>query len=307
MKWLETKVNFESMDNKGLATELISNIFFDLGLQGVVIEDPDIKTEKGWGIDALPFPENDAVIGYLPLNTHTGKKCELLVEQLKRLKNDIDIRYWISYRQMDEKDWAESWKAYFWPQKVGKCIIVKPTWREYDPRPQEIVLEIDPGMAFGTGTHPTTRLCIRMIEKYLKKGESFLDIGTGSGILVIAAAKLGAGKLLGIDIDEVAVDTAWKNLRLNHINPEIFTIRTGDLLENVKDTYDIITANILSEVILTLLLQIEKVLKKNGLFICSGISEENQMGVIENMRKMGFKICEVLKEEGWVSIAGRLS
>jgi ribosomal protein L11 methyltransferase len=124
----------------------------------------------------------------------------------------------VTYARIDEQDWAEAWKAYFWPEKITDLIVVKPSWREYPAEPQEIVLEIDPGMAFGTGTHPTTSLCIRMIQTHLKPGDAFLDVGTGSGILMIAAAKLGAGTVCGVDNDEVAVTVAEKNLLANHID-----------------------------------------------------------------------------------------
>ena len=305
MKWLEMKVCFESLDQE-IATDLIAEIFYMLGVQGVKIEDQDVRIQKDRANNDLIQPKYDAVIGYLPITEGLSAKREVLNESLRHLKKKIGMRYRVFYNEMDEQDWAESWKNHFWPVRVSPLMVVKPTWREYKPSPQEIVLEIDPGMAFGTGTHATTRLCIRMIEKYLKKDESFLDIGTGSGILLIAAAKLGAGKGLGIDIDEVAVDIARKNLSLNYINPEMFHVRRGDLTDQIEIQYDLAVANIVSDIIITLLPGIKRVIKENGVFICSGIICENQSAVIENMDSEGFKIIEVFSEEEWVSIAGRL-
>jgi ribosomal protein L11 methyltransferase len=305
MKWLEIKIGYES-DNKMLASDLISSIFYDLGVQGVLIEDSNMEVEECMEDKILKSPKCDAVIGYLPMNELIDPQRERLKKRLEHLKKKGQIKFWVSCREIDEVDWAESWKAYFWPERITKQIVVKPTWREYDPGPQETVIEMDPGMAFGTGTHPTTRLCIILIEKYLKEGQSFLDIGTGSGILLITAAKLGAEKGIGIDQDKVAVDIGRENLHLNSINPEKFKLKTGNLVEKVVDIYDIVVANILPEVILDLLLVINKVLKKYGLFICSGISAGNQKAVVEKMKEKGFEIIEVLMKEEWVAIVGRL-
>jgi ribosomal protein L11 methyltransferase len=306
MKWLEIKVGYESYE-KILISDLVSSIFYDLGVQGVLIEDHDMKIEEYVKDKITKSSECGAVIGYLPMDKRIEQKFKLLKKRLGYLKKEAEVKLLVSCREIDEEVWSESWKAYFWPEKITKQIVVKPTWRKYVPDPRETVIEIDPGMAFGTGTHPTTRLCIILIEKYLKKGQSLLDIGTGSGILLITAAKLGAGKGLGIDQDEVAVDIGIANLRLNGINPERFKIKAGDLIEKIEDIYDVVVANILSEVILSLLLMINKVLKSHGLFICSGISVINQNTVIKKMKEMGFEIVEVRIKEEWLAIVGRLT
>ncbi len=215
--------------------------------------------------------------------------------------------YRISYRELDEEDWAHAWKAYFRPQKIGSRIVVKPTWRRYQAAAEDIVIELDPGMAFGTGTHPTTALCIGMIEKYLGQGESFLDVGTGSGILMIAAAKLGAGKLCGIDRDEVAVEVAGNNLKLNQIDPTCYRLAAGNLLAEISESYQFIVANIFSHVILELLQDIKGVLDVEGMLVCSGITAENQQSVISEMEHIGFEILDRKTREEWVAIAGRLN
>jgi len=191
-------------------------------------------------------------------------------------------------------------------QKSGRNIVVKPGWRESECGSRGIVFKIDTGPAFGTGTHPTTCLCIDMIEKYLNPGDSFLDVGTGSGILMIAAAKLGAGNMFGIDKSEVAVEAAQKNLLLNNLDPTRFTVKTGNLLEGIEGRFEVVAANILPEIIIKLLDNIQGVLKENGIFICSGLIEGNTHRVLNKMKALGFELLETLGKERWVSIAARL-
>jgi len=304
MTWIETKVVFD-FDNKDWAVELISEAFYGFGLQGVVVESTDLDPAEGWGDGAQKIPEQDAVIGYFPKNDLAQDRLTQLSEKLFALETDIGIKSRIICREIDEEDWAESWKAYFHPEKISEKIVIKPTWRDYSPKDGEIILEIDPGMAFGTGAHPTTAMCIRMIEKYLIAGNSFLDVGTGSGILMMSAAKLGAERLVGVDNDEVAVEIAEKNLLLNGISPRIFSLNIGNLADTIVEQFDIIAANILSDVIVMLLNDIPKVLKTGGIFIGSGIIEENKDMVIEKMRQVGFEIMEVQITEKWACIVGR--
>ena len=187
MEWIAVKVVILSGD-KPQAIELISDIFYDLGVKGVQIEDPSLDPEEGWSADAVPKPLQNAVIGYFADTPQTGNHMNLLQDRIVWLEKTEKIHCTLDYQRVAESDWAESWKAFFWPESITTRITVKPTWRDYTAKPDEIVLEIDPGMAFGTGTHPTTALCIGLLEKYVSKGCRFLDIGTGSGILMIAAA-----------------------------------------------------------------------------------------------------------------------
>jgi len=305
MKWTEAKVVFEYSD-KELAADLISDIFNEFGLQGVVIEDPEADPVEGWGDGAVEKPANNSVTGYFPSNSSLSDKCLALEDKLKELESKSGISWHVAYSEIDEKDWAESWKSFFWPEKIGEQIVVKPTWREYTPEKNDIILEIDPGMAFGTGAHPTSALCLRMIEKHLKPGDSFLDIGTGSGILMIAAAKLGAKRLMGTDTDEIAAEIARANLLLNNIDENKFTIQISSLAEKINERFDIVAANILSEVIMTLLDSVQKVISDNGMLICSGIIEENKNMVEQKMKEKGFDIIETQVRDSWVCIAGRL-
>ncbi len=301
MKWIEAKVIFDFKD-KQLATDLISNLFYDLGLKGVVVETPEIESLEDWANDRL-IPEHDAVIGYLSCDDRLEKTMKIIEGNLATLEKTNGIKCSIVCSDMNEADWTETWKAYFRPEKITANIVVKPTWREYSQAHDEIVLEIDPGMAFGTGTHPTTRQCITMIEKYLKRGASFLDVGTGSGILMIAAAKLGASKVWGTDNDNVAANIACKNLIQNRISKSTFKVITGSLVDKITERFDLVAANLTSKAVLTLLDCIKNILTPKGLFICSGIIETEKDTVLEKMENLNFEVIEILFKEEWISIA----
>jgi ribosomal protein L11 methyltransferase len=304
MKWIEVKVAFHHSD-PDLVADLIAHAFYEFDLQGVVIEDPELEPENGWAEDAVARPGGYAVVGYFSKGIRTEKKCKLLAGKLEVLQDRIGFTSRISYKELDEEDWAEAWKAFFWPQRISQKIVVKPTWRDYRKEPGDVVIELDPGMAFGTGTHPTTALCIELIESHLKPGDAFLDLGTGSGILMIAAARLGAGMVCGVDKDDIAVDIAAKNLIRNRIHPRRFSVYTGNLVEGTQNRYDFIAANILTRVIVGLLDDITAVIKSGGIFVGSGILAENQDIVVAKMKDMGFEILEVATKEQWAAVAGR--
>jgi ribosomal protein L11 methyltransferase len=310
MKWVEAKIIFDARDNTAVS-DLISEIFYDFGLQGVAVESPEIEPGQDWAESAFPVPTHHSVTGYFPKNESLPEKCRILETRMAALKQMLELEngngealtYAIAYHDLDEQDWAESWKQYFYTEKITDRIVINPSWREYTPAPGEIVLEIDPGMAFGTGTHPTTRMCIGLIEKYMHSGDTFLDVGTGSGILMLAAAKLGAKAMTGIDNDAVAVTVAKQNLEKNDIPPETYEVRAGNLASGISGQFSIITANILSEVIMTLIDDIPPVLAKNGIFICSGIIQPKQDMILNKLMGRGFDILETLNMEEWVAIA----
>jgi len=304
MEWIAAKVVIQS-DNTVQATDLIADMFYDLGVKGVQIEDPSLDPEEGWGAKAVPKPLQDAVIGYLPDTDQTSNRLKILKDRIDLLEKTQKIQCYLRYQRIVESDWAESWKAFFWPESITPRITVKPTWRKYAPEPGEIILEIDPGMAFGTGTHPTTALCIGLMEKYVSKGCHFLDVGTGSGILMIAAAKLGADELVGIDKDEMAVNIAAVNLKQNHIPIRQFEVNVGNLLDELEGRFDLIVANILSGPILDLLDTIDKHMTPNAVFICSGIYQDNQSAVVEKMRLKGLELIDSQVKEEWVAMACR--
>jgi ribosomal protein L11 methyltransferase len=306
MKWIEVKVTFDAEDNR-LAGELIANLFFESDLTGVAEDDPAIEPAEDWAEDAIGRPQQRAVAGYFPKDRQANKRCRELEQKLSLLKHNFTLIYHINYKELDEEDWAEAWKAFFEPQKIGREIVVKPTWSDYTAKRGDIVVELDPGMAFGTGTHPTTALCIRLIEDYLKKGDRFLDIGTGSGILMVAAAKLGAEFVCGLDKNEMAVKIAAENLRLNGIAQERFSVKEGNLVSGVEEKYHLVVANILTQVIYNLLEDIEKILNDKAIFICSGILEKNENLVLARMKAIGFDNLDLRIKDQWVAIAGQFT
>lgn len=303
MNWIAAKITFDAQDVL-LATELIADIFYDLGLKGVVVDDPQMDPTQDWGDDALPPPKRPGVTGYFADTPNAAKTCKTLEAALNDLEKRTGITGRATYTRIAEADWAEAWKEYFWPEKITDTIVVKPTWRDYPIDEDKIIIEIDPGMAFGTGTHPTTALCIQMIEAHLQAGDTFLDVGTGSGILMIAAAKLGALDLCGVDSDAMAVGVAEKNLAVNHIDH--FRLFTGNLADAVNGTFDVVVANILAEVILELLPAVTTVMQKDGLFICSGIITAKKDAVLAGLKESELTVIDELEKEGWVAIAARM-
>jgi ribosomal protein L11 methyltransferase len=219
---------------------------------------------------------------------------------------DQGFQFSLTYTRVDEADWAEAWKEFFYPEKISPGLVVKPTWRQYDARAGETIIEIDPGMAFGTGTHPTTVLCLRLIEDHLRSEMTFLDVGTGSGILMIAAAKLGARQVTGVDNDPMAVVVARKNLQVNGISSESQTVVKGSLVSGIHGRYDLVAANILAEVIVRLAPDLPAVMAPGGRVICSGIIRSKQDQVAASLEAAGLEIVESRVQEEWVAIVAGL-
>jgi ribosomal protein L11 methyltransferase len=304
MQWMEAKITFSS-DNAALAVDLIADVFYGLNAKGVVIDDPLLEPEESWAPVAIERPSRPAVTGYLVMDDQYETRRHALEQSVGRLAGDHVFDHTITYQLVDEEDWAESWKAFFWPQEITSRMVVKPTWRDYVADPDQLVIEIDPGMAFGTGTHPTTSLCIQLLENYLRSTDAVLDVGTGSGILLIAAAKLGASYLVGIDSDAMAVDVARKNLTQNNIDMSSVSLMCADLVSDVTKAFEVVVANILAEVILGLLDDVVAVVKPGGLFICSGIIKSMQSKVAEKMTSCGFDVLEQRQEGDWVALVGQ--
>ncbi|BDU51005.1 50S ribosomal protein L11 methyltransferase [Haliovirga abyssi] len=308
MKWEQVEVMFDS-DNIEATKDKIMNIFYDFGVRDLQIDEPMEKNPLDYYSNEHNFFRNNySIIGYFPMNIYLEDKKIVFEEKLTEISEKENFIFQIFYGEVDEKDWQNVWKKYFFPEKIGERIVVKPTWKDYEKKDEdEIIIEIDPGLAFGTGTHPTTFLCVKMLEKYIKSGDSLLDIGTGSGILMIAGDKLGAGSLYGTDIDEEAIKAAEENLLLNGVLKDKFTIKKGDLLEAVcENKFDIVVSNILAKVIMDLLDDITKVIKSGGLFITSGIILEQKELVISKMKRVGFEIIDIMEEDGWISVVGRI-
>ncbi len=304
MKWIELKVLFDGTD-RILAEELIANVFYDLGLKGVAIAHIDEEPADEWAEDAIKQPNQRAVTGYIPSNESASDFLNVLKERLALLDQVHHIQSHLLVNHLDEEDWAESWKEFFWPEKIGRRIVVKPTWRSYRPVSDDIVIELDPGMAFGTGTHPTSGMCIQLLEDYVKNGDAVLDVGAGSGILMVAAVKLGAALVWGVDNDAVAVKVAHENLILNKVSKTQYQVLQGDLMNGLERQFSLIVANILSEVIISLLDDIPAVLSPQGKFIFSGITEENAQKVKEKIVETGMIVLETRFQDGWCAIVGK--
>lgn len=304
MKWIKASVIFDAGDPE-TASVLIADIFYDLGLTGVITENPGEDPELDWADDALPAPQNHSVTGFFPADDRLDESRRQLEQRLAEIGGTLFSWYRVSYSEVKEQDWAESWKAHFHPVKISEGIVIKPTWRDYSPQNHETVIELDPGMAFGTGTHPTTAMCLRLMERFMKPGFRVLDIGTGSGILLVAAARLGAGMLLGVDNDPVAVGVAEENLILNRVEKEKFRLNTGNLVDAVTGTWDLAAANILTATIVPMIPKIPRVLAPGAVFIASGILELNKDSVSAALDESGFEILEILSEDEWIGIAAR--
>ncbi len=205
----------------------------------------------------------------------------------------------------DDSEWKDKWKDYFKTFRVSERIVVKPTWeKNVEIKPADIVIEIDPGMAFGTGTHETTAMCIELLDKYLEKDDLVLDAGCGSGILSIAAAKLGAKKVLGVDIDETAVEVADENITLNEVE-DIASSQYGDVTKGIDITTDLVVANLMAELIVMITPDIPEHLREKGLYITSGILIEKKEMVIDALEASGFEIMEIAEKGEWCAIASR--
>ncbi len=205
-------------------------------------------------------------------------------------------------KDVADEDWSENWKKNYKPFRVGSRLVVKPTWESYEPKPGDLMIELDPGMAFGTGTHETTNMCMRMVEKHYKDGMRVMDVGTGSGILAIAAARLGAKDVLAIDIDPDAVKTALENVKLNKVEDAV-RVAQGDLVKSEAMPCELAVANIVADAICMLSAPLTRHLVQDGLFICSGIIRERENDVLEAAKAAGYTLIDRMAEGEWVALA----
>lgn len=305
------------------AIEMVSNFLHEHGAGGVTIEESgtlnkerDTSFGQWYELPLNDIPEGHAVIqGYFPEETDMDAVVAAVKPRIEELREfGIDPGdYTFATKLVDDEDWANNWKQYFKPSRVSETLTIKPTWEEYEPSPGEKIIELDPGMAFGTGTHPTTSLCLKTLESYIKGGEEVIDVGTGSGILAIGAMKLGAKRVLALDLDPIAVTSATENVKLNGLENDV-EIRLSDLLgvldgkeEKVSVTVpvDLVVANILAEIILLFVDDVFNALKPGGFYIASGIYSGKEALVEESLRKSGFEIAEKRQEENWSAIVAR--
>lgn len=306
MKWSEISIHTSNE-----AIEPVSNILHEAGAAGVVIEDSfdSIKEQNGkfgeiYELNPEDYPKEGAVIkAYFPVNSFLAETIDEIKNAIESLTQyDIDIEpNIITVSEVDEEDWATEWKKYYHPVKVSEKITIVPCWEDYEKRSEEeIVVVLDPGMAFGTGNHPTTVMSIQALEKFVQPGDSVIDVGTGSGVLSIAAALLGADRVLALDLDEIAVKSAGDNCKRNKVE-QIVTVQQNDLLDGIDTEADVIVANLLAEIILRFSGQAYRNLKPGGIFIASGITAQKRETVENHLRENGFSIMETLMMEDWIT------
>lgn len=311
MKWAEITIKTTTE-----AVEAITNILYEQNVGGVSIEDPkDFKFQKKNDYD-WDFVEEeifnsgyDGVIikTYITEERDVTEDVNLIKEKIQGLKEfGIDIgEAIVELSQVDEEDWANEWKNYYKPTKVGKNVVVKPTWEQYDAQENDLIIELDPGMAFGTGTHETTTMCIQQLENYVKKDSKVFDIGCGSGILAIAAAKLGAKEVVAVDLDEVAVKVSKENIELNNVEDKVVALH-GNLTEVIDDKADIVVANIIADIIKILAKDVATFMKDDAVFISSGIIHAKVDEVKASLVENGFEIVEVQSLGEWNAIVSKL-
>ncbi|MCL5283838.1 MAG: 50S ribosomal protein L11 methyltransferase [Armatimonadetes bacterium] len=283
MRWaaIEIKAPSDSI-------EAVIGILLDIGISG--IEQIDGKPAR--------------LIGYHPVGDTLEPLLDKLQLRLSRLQAlDIPAVGEITLRIVEEADWESAWKRYFKPLEIGQRLVILPTWERYPNPDHRLVVRLDPGMAFGTGGHPTTRLCLVALEKWAKEGDLAVDIGTGSGILALAAARLGARQVYATDIDTLPREVAAKNVILNELVRQVTVFKPEDLQQRLADDYprrpDLVIANIIADTIIELAPIVYQTLRTGGIFIASGIVEEREPDVIRCLSDAGYELVEKMDDEMW--------
>ncbi len=290
LRWLEISVQAD-----GEAAEAVAEVFHRLGEGGAVIETLIHQDDSPYAGEPVV-----SVKTYLPANNESARRQ--IEEALWHLSQLYPIPA-PQIRELAEEDWAEAWKKGYSVQHVGQRLVIVPSWELYTPEDHEVVIQLDPGMAFGTGLHPSTRLCLQALEAWVRAGDRVLDVGTGSGILAIAAAKLGATSIVGVDLDPVAVEVARENVRLNAVADRVeIEEGTVETLNLRSRSVDRIIVNILADVIIALTPVLATCLRPAGTLIASGIIQEYAGTVVEAFESAGLRMVERRQEKDWVAL-----
>ncbi len=312
MDWIEIAVRTNTA-----GADMVSEQLMCAGAKGTSIEDPNDfdlseKDPTAWDLidpEVLAaYGEYVVVRSYLPDDASSLERVASLKLTLQALTESVlgfdPGPLTVSVKSVHEEDWAENWKKYYKPFRIGKRLVVKPVWETFDRTPDDLIIAIDPGMAFGNGTHETTFLCLQLLEDVVHPGDIVLDVGTGSGILSIAAARLGAAKALAVDLDPVAVRVAGENIERNGLSDQV-TAQVGDLLKGVDTRADVVVANIIADVIILLSKAVHLHIKPGGAFISSGIIRDREDDVVEAIQAAGFSIERIERKGEWIAIVAR--
>lgn len=288
MRWVEIAV-----DATPVSWDAVANIMMESGCGGT------------WASSAFVSDACARMLGYLPVNDALESRLESIRARVRQLPEfGLPLASMeISLRWVQDDDWADGWKQFFRPIRVGR-IVVKPTWEQFDPAAGDAVVEIDPGMAFGTGNHPTTRHCLEALQDLVRGGETVLDMGTGSGILAIASARLGASKVVGIEVDQVAVEVARANVERLGLG-DVIEIRQGDSPLASGERADVALANIIASTIIAMACQLASMTRPGGALVASGIVCERADATAAGLYRAGFELTRDLREDEWVTLVMR--
>ncbi len=302
MEWTEIKIRVPQADTE--TAEAIANMVVPYG---IYVEDYS-ELEK----DALEIAHIDLIdeelikkdrsVSIIHIYISNEENPLESVQYLKERLLAVGINSAVETDMVNDKDWADNWKKFFKVTEIGDRLTIRPSWEEYENKDGRVVLSIDPGAAFGTGTHATTKMCLELLEKYVKDGSTMLDIGSGSGILSIAAGLLGAEKAIGVDIDPVAVKVAKENAEINNMQERVSYIE-GDLCDKIDGKFDIVCANIVADVIISLTDYVDKYMHEDSLFICSGIIDIREDDVLKALSVNGFTVVDECECENWRAFA----
>lgn len=322
MEWIEV---FVATSQMGL--EPVEGVLYQCGLNGLMIHDEadfaefleNPNREWDYVADELVEEKQEQTTGitfFLRDNLYGREQLSQIksaLQSVKETEKELDLgSLEVTMKNVAEEDWANNWKKYFKPFPVGDKIMIKPSWEELPAQTDKIILKIDPGHIFGTGTHETTQLCMELIEKYVKKDDMVLDIGCGSGILSIASLLLDAKEADAVDIDPNAIQIAYENSDRNDIDRNRYHVKAGNVLEDKElqasysgKKYDLVAANIVADVIIALTKQVPDYIKDGGIFLCSGIITERKEDVLEALKAAGFAVLDIKEKTSWVAIATR--
>jgi len=305
MNWKELSILTE-----GVCVEAIAGILHNMGSGGVVIEDPQAARKyinrDGWKPESVSedFLNHEFVVvkAYFPEDKDV---MDVLAKSIEAVECNFHVKCKVFVDEVRNEDWEETWKKYYHAFKIGERLVIKPSWEEYTSEENEVIVNIDPGMAFGTGIHASTRFCLRFVDQYIQGGEHIIDAGCGSGILSIAAARLGAQSVFAMDIDDLAVRIARENVTLNGLD-DIIEVQAGNIVEEIRGRKaDMVLANITAEVVVELVPEAARTIKAGGYIFGSGIVDSRWPGVKKALEENGFEIEQVLQDVDWIGVAAR--